>query len=180
MCIDRRFEPQRYRNTVGWPSIDLDHVVVAMDMELGVVRVFLHLRYEDAVERHDQIQANLATAKMSSRLESEQLGEKFTLIDPPRIPGDPASPNRVGILALGIVLAGALSIAALALAEISDGSVRNSRDIVELLGMPPLAAIPLVETHSDRRARFVRIIAHASFAGLMVSSAAAGVWFLSA
>jgi succinoglycan biosynthesis transport protein ExoP len=135
-------------------------------------------RYEDAVERHDQIQAKLATARMSSQLETEQLGEKFTPIDPPRVPREPASPNRVGILALGIVLAGALAIAALALAEISDGSVRNSRDVQGLLGIPPLAAIPVVETQSDRRSRFVRIIAQASFAGLMISSAAAGIWYL--
>jgi uncharacterized protein involved in exopolysaccharide biosynthesis len=136
-------------------------------------------RYEDAVERHDGIQANLATARMASELETEQLGEKFTPIDSPRVPKDPASPNRIGILALGIVLAGALSIAALALAEVSDSSVRNPRDIQELLGVPPLASIPLVETRSDRRKRFLRILAHASFAGLMITGAAAGILYLS-
>jgi succinoglycan biosynthesis transport protein ExoP len=136
-------------------------------------------RYEDAVERHDDIQAKLATARMSSQLETEQLGERFTPIDPPRLPKDPASPNRIGILALGIVLAGALSIAALALAEALDSSVRNSRDVRELLGVPPLASIPLVETQSDRRKRILRIFAHASFAGLMISGAAAGILFLS-
>jgi hypothetical protein len=116
---------------------------------------------------------------MASELETEQLGEKFTPIDSPRVPKDPASPNRIGILALGIVLAGALSIAALALAEVSDSSVRNPRDIQELLGVPPLASIPLVETRSDRRKRFLRILAHASFAGLMITGAAAGILYLS-
>jgi len=136
-------------------------------------------RYEDAIERHDQIQANLATARMSSELETEQLGEKFTPIDPPRLPREPASPNRLGILALGIVLAGALAIAALALAEVSDGSVRNSRDVKAILGVPPLVSIPVVETQSDRRRRFIRILTHASFAGLMISTAAAGILYLS-
>ncbi len=137
-------------------------------------------RYEDAVERHDQIQAKLATARMSSRLETEQLGERFTPIDPPRLPREPASPNRIGILVLGMVLAGALSIAALALAEVLDSSVRNARDVRELLGVPPLASIPIVETHSDRQKRFLRIFAHAAFGGLMISSAAAGILYLSA
>lgn len=137
-------------------------------------------RYEDSVERHDDIRAKLATARMSSQLETEQLGEKFTPIDPPRLPNDPASPNRIGILALGIVLAGALSIAALALAEVSDSSVRSARDIRSLLGVPPLASIPLVETQSDRRKRFIRILANVSFAGLMISSAAAGIFYLNA
>ena len=140
----------------------------------------LSRRYEDAVERHDDIQAKLATARMSSQLETEQLGERFTPIDPPRLPREPASPNRIGILVLGMVLAGALSIAALALAEVLDSSVRNSRDVRELLGVPPLASIPLVETHSDRRKRFLRIFSHAAFAGIMISGAAAGILYLSA
>jgi hypothetical protein len=115
---------------------------------------------------------------MASQLESEQLGERFTLIDVPLLPGQPASPNRLGILMLGIVLAGALAIAALALAEVMDGSVRSSKDVQELLGMPPLAAIPFVETRSDRRRRIVRNLVHVSFAGLMVSGAAVGVHLL--
>lgn len=137
-------------------------------------------RVEDAVARHDGIQADLAAARMSSRLETEQLGERFTLIDEPRLPDRPASPNRIGILVLGVVLAGALSVAALAIAEITDSSVRNARDIKEILGLPPLAAIPVVETKSDRRKRFTRILAHASFSGLMISGAVAGIFYLSA
>ena len=90
------------------------------------------------------------------------------------------SPNRLGILALGVILAGALSVGALAVAEVSDGSVRNSRDVRELLGVPPLATIPLIETHSDRTKRIFRILAHALFAGLMISSTVAGISYLSA
>jgi uncharacterized protein involved in exopolysaccharide biosynthesis len=164
---------------------ELNKKIASLEEELsGVPEIerqykMLLRRYEDAVARHDEIQANLATARMSSQLETEQLGEKFTPIDPPRVPKDPSSPNRIGILALGVVLAGALAVAALAIAEVSDGSIRNPRDVQELLGVPPLASIPLVETRSDRRKRFLRILAHASFAGLMVTSAVAGIFYLS-
>jgi len=133
-------------------------------------------RYEDAVLRYDNVQAKLATARMASQLESEQLGERFTLIDVPRLPHQPASPNRLGILMLGIILSGALAIAAVALAEVMDGTVRSSRDVQELLGVPPLAAIPFVETQPDRRRRIVRNLVHVSFAGLMISGAAVGVY----
>lgn len=165
---------------------ELVNEITAMEDELqGVPEIerqyrMLTRRYEDAVDRHDQIQAKLATARMSSRLETEQLGERFTPIDPPRLPSSPASPNRLGILALGVVLAGVISIGSLALAEVSDSSVRNSRDVREILGVPPLASIPIVETRSERRKRFMRILAHASFAGLMISVAAIGVVYLSA
>lgn len=135
----------------------------------------LNRRHEEAVERHDGIQAKLATARMASQLETEQLGERFTLIDSPRFPDETSSPNRLGILALGVVMAGALSIAALALAEVADSSVRSVRDVEKLLGVPPLATIPVVETRSDRRKRMVRRLANAGIAGLMVGGAAFGV-----
>lgn len=137
-------------------------------------------RYEDAIDRYDQIQAKLATARMSSELETEELGERFTPIDTPRMPGSPASPNRIGILALGIVLSGAIAVAALALAEAMDGKVRSARDVREVLGIPPIGAIPRIETASDRRKRFTRILGHASFAGLVVASAVVGLLYAAA
>ena len=136
----------------------------------------LSRRYADAVERHDEVLQKLATARMASRLETEQLGERFTLIDSPRVPDQPASPNRVGILMLGIVLAGALSVAMLAIVEVSDSSIRNVRDVREVLGIPPIATIPTVETRSDRHRRIARNLVNVSFAGLMVIGAVAGIY----
>ena len=137
-------------------------------------------RYEDAIERYDGIQAKASTARMSSELETEELGERFRLIDQPRLPGEPASPNRIGILALGIVLSGAIAIAVLALAEASDGRIRSARDVRDVLGIPPIASIPQIETHTDRRQRFMRVVAHASFAGLVISSAVIGLYYVAA
>jgi uncharacterized protein involved in exopolysaccharide biosynthesis len=140
----------------------------------------LSRRYEDAVQRYDAVQAKLATARMSSELETEELGERFTPIDPPRLPDLPASPNRIGILVLGIILAGAIAVAALALAEATDGRIRNARDVRDVLGIPPIASIPLIETRSDRRKRFMRVLAHASFEGVVVSAAVVGLYFMAA
>ncbi len=137
----------------------------------------LSRRYEDAVERFDEVQAKLATARMSSELESEELGERFTPIDRPRMPGQPASPNRIGILALGIVLSGAIALAALAIAEASDGRIRSSRDVRDVLGIPPIAAIPMIETTSDKRKRTMRVIGHAAFQAAVVSAAAVGLFY---
>ena len=137
----------------------------------------LSRRYDDSITRYDNIQAKLTIARMSSEIESEELGERFTLIDKPHLPAEPASPNRIGILALGIILSVGMAIAALALGEASDGRIRSSRDVRDVLGIPPIAAIPIIETRSDRRKRFTSIIVHASFAGLVVSSAVVGLYF---
>ena len=40
-------------------------------------------------------------AKVATGLEKEQKGERFTLIEPPRLPIKPFKPNRLAIMAIG-------------------------------------------------------------------------------
>src|SRR2546430_4270999 len=40
---DRRLEPERDGDRVGRPGVDLDHRVAAVDVQLRVIRVLLHL-----------------------------------------------------------------------------------------------------------------------------------------
>jgi len=170
------------RQTVRDVQREISRMESALKAVPEVERLYhtLSRRYEDANDRYNEIQSKLTTARMSSQLETQELGERFTPIDSPRIPGEPVSPNRVGILALGLVLSGAIAIGALALAEASDGRIRSARDVRDLLGIPPIASIPLIETKSDRRHRFTRVVAHASFAGIVVSSAAIGLFYMAA
>src|SRR5947208_8824238 len=44
---DRRLEPQGDRDRIGRPGVDLDHRVAAVDVQLGVIRVVLHLGDDD-------------------------------------------------------------------------------------------------------------------------------------
>src|SRR6266849_9858633 len=44
---NRRLEPQRDRDRLGRPGVDLDHRVAAVDVQLGVICVVLHLSDDD-------------------------------------------------------------------------------------------------------------------------------------
>jgi len=135
----------------------------------------LSRRYEDAALRYDEIRSKLATAQLSRQLETEQLGERFSQIEKPRLPAEPSRPNRLGILALGLVLSGVIAVAAMALVEAGDSSVRNPRDVFEVLGIPPLALIPQVENKTDRRQRFYRRLRYAVATVAIVAGTAAGL-----
>jgi len=89
-------------------------------------------------------------AQSAQNLETERKGERFTLIEPPLTPEEPASPNRVLILLLGVVLAIGGAAATAALREMFDSSIRNRRDLESLLNTPPLAVVPWIETAADR------------------------------
>ncbi|MDR3416957.1 MAG: hypothetical protein P4L83_12290 [Nevskia sp.] len=92
-------------------------------------------------------------AEESQNLEDEHKGEKFTLIEPPLPPEQPASPNRTAILLVGLLLALAAALGTAAACENLDTSIRNRRDVESLLSVPPLAVLPWVESASTRRNR---------------------------
>jgi hypothetical protein len=71
-------------------------------------------------------------------------------------PDSPYSPNRLGIILLGIALGAALGIGLAALVDSADPTIRSARDLGEITDIKPLGAIPVILNGSDRRRRLVR------------------------
>ena len=103
--------------------------------------------------QYAEIRRKLMEADIADNLETERKGERFTLIEPPLVPEEPASPNRPLIVILGFVAAFALAFGAILLLESTDGSVRNRQDLQQLVSVPPLATIPVMLTSLDFAAR---------------------------
>lgn len=123
--------------------------------------------------QHADLQGKLASANVARNLETEQMGTRYTQIRAPRVPTSPYSPNRVGLILLGIVLGAALGAGLAALAESLDTTVRGARDMRELTTVPVLGAIPVVYNSRDyRKFRMKR----AAYAGvLMIACAFVGI-----
>jgi polysaccharide biosynthesis transport protein len=99
--------------------------------------------YEVSKATYENLRAKLADAEIGKNLEIDRKGERFTLIEPPLIPEEPASPNRPLVMILGAVLAILIAIGVAAMLESLDGTVRGRRDLISLVaGVPPLAIIP--------------------------------------
>jgi protein tyrosine kinase modulator len=99
--------------------------------------------YEVSKATYENLRAKLADAEVGKNLEIDRKGERFTLIEPPLIPEEPASPNRPIVIALGAVLAILLAVGIAAMLESLDDTVRGRRDLASLVaGVPPLAIIP--------------------------------------
>lgn len=100
--------------------------------------------YENASLKYKEIKAKQLEAQLSSALESEQKGEKFTLIEPPLMPEKPVKPNRVLLAILGILLSLGGGVAVVLLRESLDSSVKNRDHLIEILGVAPLTVIPYI------------------------------------
>lgn len=109
--------------------------------------------YEQLLTQYSDVEQKLRQSETALNLESENSGERFTVLESPGVPSRPASPNRLAVLLLTFVIAGALGAAAVAIAERGDGTVKSSRDVTAYLEIPPLVAIPFVNNQADLRRR---------------------------
>jgi polysaccharide chain length determinant protein (PEP-CTERM system associated) len=92
-------------------------------------------------------------AKVSANLERRQIGETFKIIDSPRMPQRPTSPNRLKYNLLGALAALGVGLGLAALLEYRDSSLRTEDDIVTALSLPVLAMVPTMTTKVERLKR---------------------------
>jgi len=113
-------------------------------------------KYDDLMRKHME-------ARVAQGLEKEQKGERFTLIDPARLPEIPDKPNRMAIILIGIVLGIGAGVGWASLKEFTDQSIRNSSSLVTATSFPVLASIPEIITQEDiqqkKRKRIIMITA---------------------
>ena len=129
--------------------------------ELMRVRTALQAQFDD-------LQKRLREADISQNLETEQRGDRFTQIRAPDVASLPYSPNRVGIILVGIVLGAGLAVGLAALAESSDPSVRSSRDLAAITSVAAIASVPMMLGADDRRRQRVW---RTSYAGILFVAA---------
>ena len=124
--------------------------------------------YETTTAKYREIHAKQMEAQVGQQLEQERKGERFTLIDPAALPEEPISPNRPAIVFLSLVFAIGGGVGLAAVGESLDSSVRGIKGVTAVLGVAPLAMIPLRQTTNDRRRQTRRKL-------LVVSAAVSGI-----
>jgi len=106
---------------------------------------------------YQSVQDRLQNAKLAKTFESQQGGERFTLLRAPSLPHSPVYPNRVGWILLGLFFGVSLTGIAVAVSESMDKNVRTGRDLHLPQEIPLLVSVPFIDNHSDRRRRAVML-----------------------
>jgi polysaccharide chain length determinant protein (PEP-CTERM system associated) len=115
-------------------------------------------------------------SKIAADLERRQIGEQFRILDPPRLPEKPFSPNRFKLNGLGVLLGLALGVGLAALREYRDTSLHNAADVMALVALPVLALIPVMANDAERRKdRRRRLVYYGVAAAALLLGAVAGV-----
>jgi capsular polysaccharide biosynthesis protein len=120
--------------------------------------------------KYDDLMRKLMEARVAHGLEKEQKGERFVLLESPRVPEKPFKPNRLAIMLVGLMLGIGAGTALAVLREFSDDAVRNADYLATATQFPVLAGIPRIMTPEDiSRRRRKRIGVTLGAAGLIVA-----------
>ncbi len=113
---------------------------------------------ENVKRNLNELQRKLQVAMVAEGMEEGQLGENFTMTQPPFLPDEPYKPNRIAIMLLGLILGMGVSVGMAALREYTDHSVRLPEEIERLSGHAVLAIIPHMQSPGEQRKKIVKSI----------------------
>ncbi|MBV5317129.1 MAG: hypothetical protein JZU50_04940 [Desulfobulbaceae bacterium] len=135
--------------------------------------------YEELRRHYDYLVAQNLQAQSAEKLEHNQKGSKFKVIDSARLPEKPSKPNFLKILLAAIAAGLALSVGTIVAMEFIDTSFKDAREIEEYLGVPVISAIPYLEKDAETRRKQVLLrlsVALVSIYGTILLAAIAFLW----
>jgi succinoglycan biosynthesis transport protein ExoP len=113
----------------------------------------INRKLQSARDNFDDLQRRSIIAEQSQALEATDIGARLAQVVPPVLPKSPSGPPRTAIMILGLFLAGTLGVGSMLFAEMTDSTVRGSKDIAMVLDMVPLATIPVIQNVHSRKSR---------------------------
>jgi polysaccharide chain length determinant protein (PEP-CTERM system associated) len=133
-----------------------------------------------ATERYQAALKAYTDARLAASLEQTQRLEQFRVLDPAVPPLQPTAPDRPMLALIGLVLAIALALGAVFLAEKLDTSFHTADELSAFLDVPVLASIRHIPTKAGLRHRRVRGFFATCAALLLIALVGAGAFYLAA
>jgi len=117
--------------------------------------------YENLKNEFVIITTKESEAALGEKLEESKQAERFEVIEQATVPTFPAKPNRLVILALGVIAAFAAGGGVVGTLEMFDNHIRVSGDLTKHFDIVPIVVIPRIYSHRDQHSavltRFVAI-----------------------
>jgi len=107
--------------------------------------------YETIKETYDSLMERKINAGIAENLETRQKSERFRILDPANYPQKPVKPNRLKILALGLMLGLGLGAGLALLREQTDDTFHSADEVKALFEIPVLGNIPVLTTPEQIR-----------------------------
>jgi len=114
--------------------------------------------YTLSQQNYADLENKKTQSALATRLEENQQGQRFKIVDPANLPLKPFSPDRPKIGMIGAVL-GILLGAGLAIAlEVKDTSFHSEGEVKQLLSLPLVIGVPVLRGPMEATRRSRRVI----------------------
>jgi polysaccharide chain length determinant protein (PEP-CTERM system associated) len=90
-------------------------------------------------------------ARIASNVDRHTVGEQVRVIDAPKRPANPVSPNRRKVVLLGVGLGIGLGVGLLLLRELRDRTIRTEEEVLAALNLPVVGLVPSIVTAVEQR-----------------------------
>jgi uncharacterized protein involved in exopolysaccharide biosynthesis len=122
------------------PEVERDYQEVTRDLAGA------RAKYDELLKR--QMDAEVSEAAIAGGT-----ADKFRVKSSPKTPDEPAKPARIAIFIIALVLGMVAAFTSVIMAQLFDQTVRGARDIQDILGVAPLAAVPVIKRsgHAARK-----------------------------
>jgi uncharacterized protein involved in exopolysaccharide biosynthesis len=107
---------------------------------------------ENATKQYNETLAKLTDAKVSKEIDDTQMGERFVIIEEPRVPTKPDKPNRLKIMFGGLFFALFTGVFASVFMENMDHSITSTEQLRKITKLPVLTILPYVMTDEEKKA----------------------------
>lgn len=122
------------------PQVERQYQVLQRELQTS------KLAFEDLRKR-------LSQAEQTESYESGEQGARLQLVRSAQAPDSPTGPPRLAISIIGLFVAASLAGGAAIFAELTDNTVRGSRDIRNIMHTPAIASVPVVQNSLSRSHR---------------------------
>jgi polysaccharide chain length determinant protein (PEP-CTERM system associated) len=123
--------------------------------------------HEQSRAAYESLLNKKTQSEVATDLVKERQGEVFSVIDPPNLPAKPYWPDRFKLSLLGLIFGMALALGATVLVEMLDVRIHKEEDLRDLIALPLLAAIPMLQTAVEQRKQQLRRRAEAIAASVL-------------
>ncbi len=171
---EQNADAERQRSKLHVASLEQEVERISLHLDELRAHVVATPRVAEKMEAFERQRVQLASslkgfsslrlqAAVQADLERRQLGERFRILESAIPPLEISSPNRGLILILGLLFGLTIGVVVGLVAEGTDPSFHQERDLQSSVGIPVLAVIPSISFDEDldrqRRSRSMRAMA---------------------
>lgn len=124
----------------------------------GLTLRALEREHNSFQEQYARASDRLSKAETGERIELLSKGQRITIIEQATPPDRPTKPNRTMIAGAGAAAGVALGLGVVVLLELFNRAIRRPAEIVDRLGITPIAVLPYLRTDAEIAWRRLLII----------------------